>query len=131
MSQTRILFLAEADVLAFHEEQLRRFGGPLGILHPELLGSALAAPLAVHAYDPNADLYELAAAYAFHLTQAHAFADGNKRTAFLATLTFLTINGVEIPDTAGDIVADMILRIAAGNCDRRTAAEALRAALPA
>lgn len=43
----------------------------------------------------GADLAELAACYAFGIARNHAFVDGNKRTAFLAVVTFLGLNGVE------------------------------------
>ena len=38
-------------------------------------------------------LPELAAAYAYGIAKAHAFVDGNKRTAFVTALTFLRLNG--------------------------------------
>lgn len=34
-----------------------------------------------------------AAAYAFSIAKAHAFEDGNKRTAFVTGVTFLRLNG--------------------------------------
>lgn len=40
-----------------------------------------------------AEIHEIAAAYAFGIAKAHAFADGNKRTGFVAALTFLRLNG--------------------------------------
>ena len=43
----------------------------------------------------------MAAAYLFHICQAHAYVDGNKRAAVLAALTFLEINGAGLPDPAG------------------------------
>ena len=36
---------------------------------------------------------QIAAAYAFGISKAHAFVDGNKRTAFVTALTFLRLNG--------------------------------------
>jgi len=45
-------------------------------------------------YYGQGDLFDVAAAYAFHLAQAQAFLDGNKRTAVAAAVTFLKINGV-------------------------------------
>ena len=42
---------------------------------------------------PEADLAEIAAAYAFGIVKAHAFVDGNKRTGFVTALTFLRLNG--------------------------------------
>lgn len=36
---------------------------------------------------------DIAAAYASRIAKAHAFVDGNKRTAFVACATFLRLNG--------------------------------------
>ncbi len=41
----------------------------------------------------DASLADIAAAYAFGIAKAHAFVDGNKRTAFVTSLTFLRLNG--------------------------------------
>ena len=54
------------------------------------MGSARAINLAAYA---NAVLAEIAAAYAFGIAKAHAFVDGNKRTAFVTAITFLRLNG--------------------------------------
>ena len=44
-------------------------------------------------------LEEIAAAYAFGIAKAHAFVDGNKRTAFVTSATFLRLNGFALrPD---------------------------------
>jgi death-on-curing protein len=44
-------------------------------------------------YFSNADVFELAATYAYHLAQAQAFLDGNKRVAVATALVFLGANG--------------------------------------
>lgn len=81
-----------AAVLAIHDRQIARHGGASGIRDRALLemGCARAMNLAVYA-DPT--LAEIAAAYAFGISKAHAFVDGNKRTAFVTALTFLRLNG--------------------------------------
>ena len=58
-----------------------------------LLESALARPQNIKAYEPDADVSRLAAAYGFGIAKNHPFIDGNKRTALAATRTFLRING--------------------------------------
>ena len=40
------------------------------------------------------ELFDVAAAYAFHIAQAQACLDGNKRTGVAAALMFLKLNGV-------------------------------------
>lgn len=41
-------------------------------------------------------LFEMAAAYLFHIARNHPFVDGNKRTALAAALVFLWLNDREI-----------------------------------
>lgn len=85
-------FIALETVLDLHEEGIRRFGGSAGIRDHGLIESALGAAQNVFYYG-NADLFEIAGAYAYHLAQAQAFLDGNKRVAVAAALVFLAANG--------------------------------------
>ena len=78
-----------------HDRQIARHGGASGTRDPALLESAVARPLNRAGYG-NPDAYALAAAYAFGIAKAHAFVDGNKRTAFVAAFTFLRLNGISI-----------------------------------
>lgn len=59
-----------------------------------MLESALGRPRNAWAYE-DAELPELAAAYAFGIARNHPFVDGNKRTSLLALYTFLGVNGVD------------------------------------
>ena len=79
-------------ILAIHDRQIARHGGAPGLRNRALLemGCARAMNLAVHT---DSGLAEIAAAYAFGISKAHAFVDGNKRTAFVTALTFLRLNG--------------------------------------
>ena len=89
---TEPIWVPLAAVLAVHDRQISRHGGASGIRDRALLemGCARAMNLAVYA-EPT--LAEIAAAYAFGISKAHAFVDGNKRTAFVTALTFLRLNG--------------------------------------
>ncbi len=129
MNPEEVQFLRPQDIVAFHDEQVSLYGGATGILSEGQLLAAATAPLMVMAYEPTADLFDLAAAYAYHLCQAHAFADGNKRTAFLAAMTFLELNGVVIPEATGAPLCDLILEIADGRRTRAEAAGELRTLL--
>lgn len=98
MSEARWLTLAE--VIAAHERQLARFGGPPGIRDQSTLESALGRAINKWSYE-QADVVACAAAYAFGLARNHAFVDGDKRVAFVAMTLFLRLNGVEFrPDRA-------------------------------
>lgn len=99
-------------VVAFHEEQLREFGGAQGVRDAGTLESALGRPQNKWPYGET-DLAALAAAYAFRIAHNHPFVDGNKRAALLALVTFLGLNGVEfIADEAEAVV--MVRDLAAG-----------------
>ncbi len=79
-------------VYAIHEEQLAEHGGSGGLLDCRLLDSALARPKNAVTYS-EVDLYDLAARYAYGITQNHPFVDGNKRTALVVCELFLELNG--------------------------------------
>jgi death-on-curing protein len=81
-----------AAVLAVHDRQIARHGGAPGLRDLALLEMGCAQAMNLAAY-PEAGLAEVAASYAFGISKAHAFVDGNKRTAFVTTLTFLRLNG--------------------------------------
>ena len=90
------LFLTKEQVLAYHQQQLHLFGGQAGVGDEGLLESALVQPHNTYLYDSTADLFDMGAAYAFHIAKNHPFNDGNKRTALQAALGFLGLNGTEI-----------------------------------
>jgi len=75
-----------------HDRQIARHGGAPGLLDARLLEAAFARPMNKAEYE-SADVFALAAAYAFGIAKAHAFTDGNKRTAFVVAVTFLRLNG--------------------------------------
>ena len=79
-------------VEALHHDQLKTYGGRWGVRDANLLESALARPRQRWSYEPGADLYDLAAAYAFGIAKNHPFVDGNKRTAFAVMTLFLALN---------------------------------------
>ena len=85
-------FLTLVELLAIHHDQIERYGGSAGVRDLGLLEAALFRPQTGY----YADLIEEAAALWESLAQNHPFIDGNKRTAFAATYTFLAINGARI-----------------------------------
>jgi len=90
-------------VISFHDRQIARHGGAPGMRDLTLLEAACARPVNRAAYGEDS-LHVLAAAYAFGICKAHAFVDGNKRTAFVTTLTFLRLNGLQMrPDPAESV----------------------------
>lgn len=79
-------------VRIIHDRQIARHGGASGLRDEGLLQNALQRPINKWQYE-NANIMECAAAYAFGIAKAHAFVDGNKRTAFVTSVTFLILNG--------------------------------------
>jgi death-on-curing protein len=100
----RPIWVERATVLIGHAESLSAHGGASGIRDAGLLDSALARPLNLHAYDPDADAAALAAAYAFGIIRNHPFVDGNKRTAFLTAALFLELNGFRFVASEADVI---------------------------
>lgn len=88
------IFLTVEDVLQLHDDQLERFGGSAGVRDRGALESAVAVAQAT--FDGkllHGDIFEMAAAYAFHIAENQPFLDGNKRTGLDAALVFLDVNG--------------------------------------
>jgi death-on-curing protein len=72
-------------------------GGLEGIRDEGLLESALSRPQNLLAYSESPpDMASLAAAYAYGIVKNHPFVDGNKRTAYVVTRTFLRLNGYDL-----------------------------------
>lgn len=89
-------WLTEEFIYLAHKRQIAEHGGSDGIRDKGLLLSALARPQNLHAYGEDVDLAALAASYAFGIAKNHPFIDGNKRTALVACITFLRLNGTDV-----------------------------------
>ncbi len=117
-------FLTRRALELLHDESLAEHGGLPGLRNDGLLESALARPHQLLAYG-QPDVAALAAAYGFGLIRNHAFADGNKRVAFLATGLFLGLNGHRLVTTQVDATLT-ILALAAGDLSEDEFAHWLR-----
>jgi len=96
-----ICFLALEEVIQIHIAQIAAFGGMHGIRDLNLLKSAIATPMAQFAdIFLHTDLFEMAAAYMYHIIKNHPFLDGNKRTGMSAGLVFLHANDFDLPWTS-------------------------------
>ena len=90
-------FLNVKQIIQLHEFLLQEFGGSSGLRDIGLLESAGAMPsMGFGDQYLHQDLFEMAAAYLFHLVKNHPFVDGNKRIGTVAALEFLDLNGVWI-----------------------------------
>ncbi len=110
------LFPRKNEVLDIHAQLIEASGGTHGLRDEAALESALTAAENREYYE-NTNLATCAATYAFHLTQAHAFVDGNKRIAAAVSEIFLELNGARLNATDEQIVT-IFLDIAAGMLSR-------------
>jgi death-on-curing protein len=109
MSFTGVVYLNKDIVLEIHRLQLEEHGGADGIRDHGGLDSAIAQPQASFGdEDLHATIFDKAAAYAFHLSEAQAFADGNKRVGLASALTFLALNGYEFSEDQPEFYDAMI-----------------------
>ena len=112
------LFLTLDEVLTIHADQIDRYGGSPGVRDLGLLQSALAQPQAAFGGQLlHGTLFEMAAAYLFHLVNNHPFVDGNKRVGTAAALVFLEMNDVEVT-VAEEELATFVLEVAQGMKDK-------------
>lgn len=116
--------------LAYHTLQITEHGGTHGVRDVGLLESALARPLNIHAYEPDADLAALAAAYAFGIVKNHPFLDGNKRTGYVVMEAFIYLNGAALKAEGTDKYLTFIA-LADGSMSEDELAAWLRARLVA
>jgi death-on-curing protein len=92
------------EVLELHEDQITHYGGDPGIRDAGLIDAAIAMPR--QSFDGqflHGDVFEMAAAYAFHLAESQAFVDGNKRAGLAAAYAFLALNGYRLVETMRDV----------------------------
>ncbi|NSX55032.1 type II toxin-antitoxin system death-on-curing family toxin [Parasulfitobacter algicola] len=81
-----------AAIIVIHDRQIARHGGASGLRDRALIEMGASQAMNLSACS-DAGLADIAAAYAFGIAKAHAFVDGNKRTAFVTAVTFLRLNG--------------------------------------
>jgi len=116
------VFLGLDEIIEIHHDQIKRYGGRPGVLDIEILKSTIAMPSAT--FDGNylhTAIYEMAAAYLFHIVRNHPFVDGNKRTGAVASIVFLILNGIDFHANENDFEY-IVLRTAEGKIDKATIA---------
>ncbi len=121
-----MVFLTLDDILESHLNQIDIYGGSHGIRDIGLLESAIAQPEASFGGQYlHADIFEMAAAYLYHLVMNHPFVDGNKRVGLEAALIFLEINDESLIANDDELV-DLVLKTTAGQIGKRQIAEFFR-----
>jgi len=119
-------FLSMQEILELHERLVERFGGSHGLRDLGMLESAAAMPQA--GFDDaylHEDIFEMAAAYLFHIVMNHPFIDGNKRTGAHAAFLFLADNGYAVTLTQ-DEKYDLVIGVCEGTVTKKALASAFR-----
>ena len=111
-----INWLRLRDILGAHSTVIEFSGGSDGVRDIGLLESALARPQNIHAYEPDAPITRLAAAYGFGIANNHPFVDGNKRAAFIAIELFLDLHEIRVEASEEEKYVTM-MSLAAGELD--------------
>jgi len=112
---TEPFWLTRQIIVAIHDEQLTIHGGASGLRDDGMLESALDRPKNKWSYE-QAELAELAAAYAFGIARNHPLIAGTKPPSLLPLYTFLGVNGIDFVVPEAEAAA-MILALAAGEVD--------------
>jgi len=119
-------FLELGEILEIHRDQIESYGGSPGTRDIGLLLSAAAMPKAgIADRYLHEDIFEMAAAYLYHIVRDHPFVDGNKRTGAVAALVFLAMNDVRI-DAGEDELESIVRSVAEGTVSKSEAASFLR-----
>jgi death-on-curing protein len=111
-------------VASIHQKQIQRHGGGHGTRDEGLLESALARPQNLAGYG-KPTVFDLAASYAYGIARNHPFVDGNKRTAFVASVLFLRMNGQQFIAEQAE-AAVVVIRLASGEFSEAELAEWFR-----
>ena len=122
---TEPTFLTYDQIVWMHDALLDRHGGLAGIRDDGQLRSACAMPEASFGGEYlHQDLFEMAAAYAFHIAEGQVFIDGNKRAGLAAAVAFLKLNGVGLSEPP-EVLAVLVLEMS-GHRDKFRFASELR-----
>ena len=119
-------FLNLDEILEIHDDQILHYGGDVGIRDRGLLESAIAMPQ--HSFGGqylHKDIFEMAAAYAFHVAEGQAFVDGNKRTGLAAAYMFLGLNGFRLIEQ-DDRLYEAMIAVGTRRMDKAGLAQVLR-----
>lgn len=116
-----MIFVDKDSALIIHHKLIERYGGIHGLRDEGAFESAMNAAENRFNYETE-DLSKIAATYAFHLSQAHAFLDGNKRIAAAVAIVFLNINSADLTASENEII-ELFLDIAASKLSRENVEE--------
>ena len=103
------VWISAEDVIEINAEAVARTGERFLLRDKGLLESAVARPRHRWAYGEE-DILSLAVALLLGVALNHPFEQGNKRTAFIAAVEFLELNGYQlVPEANTRDFADLIV----------------------
>ena len=121
-----MIFLTLDQTLQIHRSMVETYGGSDGVRDMGLLHSAISMPQATFSGSYlHRDLFEMAAAYLYHIARNHPFLDGNKRVGAASAIIFLDVNDIEVQADEMDLV-DIVLQAATGSIGKQDIASFLR-----
>ena len=120
MADTAWKWVKEDVARALHAQQILEHGGLEGIRYLDGLRTALASPEQLAHYG-HPDLADLAAKYLVAIAKAHAFVDGNKRTAWVVANLFIMRHGGALDYNEHEAIA-FVEGVACGDIDHPAAA---------
>lgn len=118
------IFLTQHQIELLHHQLIEYFGGHYGIRDHSLWEAAIHHPCQVYLYTQG-DLFDIASVYAYHIAQAQACFDGNKRTGIAAALLFLELNGIATNFDSLPLY-ELMIEIAEKKADKENLAQLLR-----
>ncbi len=119
-------FLDLEHLLRLHHSLIEHYGGTDGMCDIGLLQSAVAMPQTAYGGKYlHEDIFEMAAAYLYHIVQNHPFLDGNKRTGAASAIVFLALNDIELDNDEQGLV-ELTLSVAIGKAGKAEIAEFFR-----
>jgi death-on-curing protein len=122
----KLVFLQLDEIIEIHNNQIILYGGRAGVRDLDLLKTAIAMPAAGFGGEYlHRDIYEMAAAYLFHIVRSHPFIDGNKRTGAVASAVFLMLNGIEL-QADEDSLEKLVISVAKGKMRKAGISKAFR-----
>ena len=120
------IFLELDEILRIHQDQVNRYGGSTRIRDINILKSAIKMPAATYEGQfLHKDIFEMAAAYLFHISQNHPFVDGNKRVGIVSALVFLELNGIDFNADEDDL-EQIVMKVAEGKSNKSEIADFFR-----
>lgn len=105
------------SVIEINRIALKKYGGLPGVTIEKLEGALGRIDMQFN-YNGLEDIFDIAAWYLVSIAKAHAFNDGNKRTALIVALTFLSTEGIDIPSDCG--LDDFMVEVAASHEDHES-----------